>query len=153
MKNITMIKPDDTITLKINDSTYELSIDSEDALDYVNAADLDNIFNNGEDQIPAVVDWANQIWIEYIIENFDEVFDAGYTVDDLRDEDDPGFTSESVADIVMEVFKPTFTWYLNGEEMYEPIDSENFYTTASIYFGENELDVDEFVEMVEDYND
>lgn len=153
MKNITMIKPDDIIALKINDSTYELSMDSEDALNYISAADLDNIFNNGEDQIPAVVDWADQVWLEYIIENFDKVFDAGYTVDDLRDEDDPDFTSDTVADIVMEVFKPAFTWYLNGEEMYEPINSVEFHDAASVYFGENELDVDDFIEMVEDYND
>lgn len=155
MKTIRVLTPSDTLTFKINDTSYDLcpeSPESDYMYDYLAEDEVDAIFNGGDwDDVTAALDnFTNQVWIEYIIQNFDKILKAGYTIDDFRDPDDPDYTSYAAADACMKVFKPHASWYINGEKVKDPIEVD-FEGAAYTYFGENELLVDEFMEIVENY--
>ena len=155
MKTIRDLTPNDTLTFKINDTSFDLNPshpESDWMYDYLAEDEIDAIFNGGDwdDMTEALSNLASQIWIEYIIQNFDKVLAAGYTYDDFRDPDDPDYTSYTAGEACMEVFKPRASWYINGERIEDPIDVD-FDGTAAMYFGENELSVDDFKEIVANF--
>ena len=142
--------PRDTITLKINGKSYDISLKSKNADYYLAKKQLDDIFigKNYQKTLDALEFFAGEVWIEYILQNFNKIFEAGYSIDDFRDPDDPEFTTDAAADAVMKVLKPKASWYINDERVKSPFNID-FYKVASIYFGDNDLDVDELLRMIE----
>ena len=142
--------PRDTITLKINGKSYDISLKSKNADYYLAKKQLDDIFigKNYQKTLDALEFFAGEVWIEYILQNFNKIFEAGYSIDDFRDPDDPEFTTDAAADAVMKVLKPKASWYINDERVKSPFNID-FYKVASIYFGDNDLDVDELLSMIE----